>query len=77
MTQLHKAIGDLPVLAISSYACKGLENAVNIVFPLAEHREYFRHLMNNFAKRFGGDVFSKMYPTARDYRESVFQYFFK
>jgi hypothetical protein len=27
MTQLHKAIGDLPVLAISSYACKDLENA--------------------------------------------------
>jgi hypothetical protein len=28
MTQLHKAIGGLPVLAVSSYACKGLENAV-------------------------------------------------
>jgi len=74
---LHKAIGDLPVLAISSYACKGLKNAVNIGFPLAEHRECFKHLMNNFVKRFGGDVFSKMYPTARAYRESVFQYFFK
>jgi len=54
---LHKAIGDLPVLAISSYACKGLKNAVNIGFPLAEHRECFKHLMNNFVKRFGGDVF--------------------
>jgi transposase-like protein len=57
MTQLHKAIGDLPVLAISSYACKGLENAVKNVFPQAEHRECFRHLMNNFIKRSGGDVF--------------------
>jgi len=28
MTQLHKAIGDLPVLANSSDACKGLENTV-------------------------------------------------
>ena len=73
MTQLHKAIGDLPVLAISSDACKGLENAVNTVFSLAEHRECFRHLMNNFVKRFGGDVFSKMYPVARAYGESVFQ----
>ncbi|CAA0806649.1 Unknown protein [Striga hermonthica] len=77
MTRLHKAIGDLPVLAISSDACKGLENAVKNVFPHAEHREYFRHLMNNFIKRFGGDVFSKMYPAARTYRESVFQYFYK
>ena len=51
MTQLHKAIGDLPVLAISSDACKGLENAVNAVFPMVEHRECFRHLMNNFVKK--------------------------
>jgi len=77
MTQLHKAIGDLPVLAISSDACKGLENAVKNVFPRAEHRECFRHLMNNFIKKFGGDVFSKMYPAARSYREEVHQYFFK
>ena len=53
MTQLHKAIGDLPVLAISSDACKGLENAVKNVFTRAEHRECFRHLMNNFIKKFG------------------------
>ena len=33
MTQLHKAIGDLPTLAICIDACKGLENAVKIVFP--------------------------------------------
>ena len=77
MTQLHKAIGDLPVLAISLDACKGLENAVKNVFPRAEHRECFRHLMNNFFKKFGGDVFSKMYPAARSYREEVHQYFFK
>jgi transposase-like protein len=77
MTQLHKAIGDLSVLSISSDACKGLENAVKNVFPQVEHRECFRHLMNNFIKRFGGDVFSKMYPAARAYRESVFNYFYK
>jgi hypothetical protein len=77
MTQLHKAIGDLPILAISSDACKGLENAVKKVFPQAEHRECFRHLMNNFIKRSGGDVLSRMYPAARAYRESVFNYFYK
>ncbi|KAL1533994.1 hypothetical protein AAHA92_15727 [Salvia divinorum] len=34
--------------------CKGLENAVKAVFPWAEHREYFIHLMKNFSKRFQG-----------------------
>jgi hypothetical protein len=38
MEQLKKAIGDLPLLAICSDACKGLENAVNNVFPNAEQR---------------------------------------
>jgi len=77
MTQLHKAIGDLPVLAICTDACKGLEKAVKNVFPHVEHRECFRHLMQNFIKKFGGDVFSKMYPAAQAYRVEVFQYFFK
>jgi len=76
MTQLHKAIGNLPLLAICTDACKGLEKAVKDVFPNAEHRECFRHLMQNFIKRFGGDIFSKMYPAARTYRPEVFQYFF-
>ena len=38
MEQLQKAIGNPPHLAISSDACKGLENAVKKVFPQAEHR---------------------------------------
>jgi hypothetical protein len=66
MTQLHKAIGNLPLLAICTDACKGLEKAVKDVFPNAEHKECFRNLMQNFIKRFGGDIFSKMYPAARD-----------
>jgi transposase-like protein len=77
MTQLRTAIGHLQVLAISSDACKGLENAIQTIFPHAEHRECFRHLMNNFVKRYGSDVNSKMYPASRAYRESVLQYFFK
>jgi hypothetical protein len=32
--------------------------------------------MQNFIKKFGGDVFSKMYPAARAYIVEVFQYFF-
>ena len=76
MTQLHKAIGDLPVLAISSDACKGLENAVKNVFPRAEHRECFRHLMNNFIKKFGV-TYSLRCILQPDLREEVHQYFFK
>jgi hypothetical protein len=54
MTQLHKAIGDLSLLIVSTYACKGLENAVKCVFPMVEQRECFKHLMDNYAKRFSG-----------------------
>ena len=36
MEQLKKAIGDPPLLAVCSDACKGLENAVKNVFPNVE-----------------------------------------
>lgn len=36
MNQVKKAIGDPPVLAVCTDACKGLENAVKKVFPQAE-----------------------------------------
>jgi zinc finger SWIM domain-containing protein 3 len=72
MRMLHKAVGDLPTLAICTDACKGLENAVKAVFPQAEQRECFRHLMQNYIKKWGGDTHSKMYPAARAYRQEVF-----
>jgi len=70
MNQLKKAIGDPPLLAVSTDACKALENAVKNVFPNAEQRECFFHLMKNFVKRYQG--FGRMYPAARAYREEVF-----
>ena len=66
MTQLHKAIGNLPLLAICTDACKGLEKVVRDAFPNAEHRECFRHLMQNFIKRFGGDIFFKNVSCSKD-----------
>jgi transposase-like protein len=48
MIQLKKVIGDPPLLAVCTDACKGLENAVKRVFPKAEQRECFLHLMKNF-----------------------------
>ncbi|CAL5065342.1 unnamed protein product [Urochloa decumbens] len=70
MNQLKKAIGDPPRLVVCTDACKGLENAVKNVFPNAEQRECFFHLMKNFVKKFHG--FGRMYPAARAYREEVF-----
>ena len=74
MSQLNKALGPVSPLAICTDACKGLENAVKKVFPAADQRECFRHLMGNFAKKFKGDVFGRMWPAARAYRPQVFNY---
>ncbi|XP_048570132.1 uncharacterized protein LOC125551026 [Triticum urartu] len=74
MQQLHRAIGHLQTLAVCTDACKGLENAVKIVFPQAEQRECFRHLMANFKKKFHGDVFGRMWPAAKAYRLETFNY---
>jgi transposase-like protein len=70
MEQLQKAIDNLPVLAISSDACKGLENAVKKVFPNAKQRECFFHLTKNFMKKFRR--FGQLSPAARAYREDIF-----
>jgi hypothetical protein len=51
MKQLHRAIGSPPGLVISSDACKGLETAIDLVFPNCENRECMRHLYANFMKK--------------------------
>lgn len=66
MEQVRKAIGLLPLLAVSTDACKGLENAVKKVFPQAEQRECFRHLMQNFVKKFHGDTHKNRFKLALD-----------
>jgi transposase-like protein len=70
MHQLKKAIGDLPVLAICFDACKGLENVVKNVFPNAEQKECFYHMVRNFKKRYRG--FGMIYPAARAYTKDIF-----
>jgi hypothetical protein len=70
MEQLKKAIGDPPLLAVCSDACKGLAKAVKKVFPNAEQRECFYHLVKNFKKKFRG--FGQIYPAARAYTEEIF-----
>ena len=61
LEQLEKAIGCPDNMTISSDHCKGLEVAVKNVYPLAEHRECLRHLMDNLVKNFRGSAFGKMY----------------
>jgi hypothetical protein len=58
------------LLAVSTDACKGLENAVKDVFPHAEQRDCFRHMMQNYVKRFPGGA-EHMYPAARAYKKVV------
>jgi transposase-like protein len=66
---LRKAIGDPPLLGVSSDACKGLANAVKAVFAHVEQMECFKHLMENYMKRFTGA--KHMYPTTRTYKKIV------
>ena len=44
LQQLRNIIGTPSGLVIHTDACKGLETAVEIVFPGVEHRECMRHL---------------------------------
>jgi transposase-like protein len=66
---LRKAIGDPPLLGVSSDACKGLANAVKAVFAHVEQMECFKHLMENYMKRFTSA--KHMYPTTRAYMKIV------
>jgi hypothetical protein len=66
MEQLSKAIGHMDNLAGCTDACKDLEAAVAKVWPHAEKRECFRHLMENMKKYYTGEVYGKnMWPAVR------------
>jgi hypothetical protein len=69
LLQLFKAIGQPSALAIHCDASKGLIRAVRDIFPQAEMRECFRHLMQNYIKQFSEK--EHMYPAARTYMREV------
>ncbi|XP_048540850.1 uncharacterized protein LOC125520087 isoform X2 [Triticum urartu] len=78
MKQLHRAIGSPPGLVISSDACKGLETAIDLVFPNCENRECMRHLYANFMKKFHGKVYTyNLYPVARPFSHRKFMHHMK
>jgi transposase-like protein len=79
MEQLAMALDPMDKLAICTDACKGLESAVKQVFPEAEQRECFRHLMDNLKKRFnqgkssGSLLGQYMWHAARAYTDERYQ----
>ena len=78
LENLHTVIGDPPGLVLCSDACKGLEKAIDVVFPHAENRECMRHMYSNFMKHYSGDVFTEhLYPVARNYTEGMFKWHMK
>ena len=61
MENLKSTIGTPEGLVICTDACKGLEIAIHTVFPTAEHRECFRHMIINFRKKSMARFLKKIY----------------
>jgi hypothetical protein len=65
LQNLRRAIAHPNGLIIHTYACKGLEVAMDNVFPGAEHAECMRHLAANFVKKLKGKVYANnLWPTS-------------
>ena len=56
LQNLRQVIGFPHGLTIHTDACKGLETAVDYVFPGVEHRECMRHFASNLGKSFKGKL---------------------
>jgi transposase-like protein len=55
-------------LTIHTNACKGLETAVDYVFPGVEHRECMRHFASNLGKSFKGKLIDdNLWPASLTY----------
>jgi transposase-like protein len=74
MMQLKTCLGTVSPLAIHKDACKGLENAVKIVFPHSGQRECFVHMWMNLIKIFRGEEFGRMWPATRSYTTQTHSY---
>ena len=59
MQRLKEAIGSPVGLTFSIDCGQAVMNGVSEVFPQAEHRECMYHLVQNFKKRYSGEVFDK------------------
>jgi transposase-like protein len=76
MEKLRKSISVLPRLVVCTDAGTCLLDAVKEVFPQAEQRECFRHMVENMKKRFTGTAYAEnTWPAARAYSASKHEYF--
>ena len=57
MERLKEAIGTPVGLTFSTDCGQAVMNGVSEVFPQAEHRECMYHLVQNFKKRYSGQIF--------------------
>jgi len=55
--EFEEAIGTPVGLTFSTDCGQAVMNGVSEVFPQAEHRECMYHLVQNFKKRYNGQIF--------------------
>nr|CAD1826025.1 unnamed protein product [Ananas comosus var. bracteatus] len=71
---LKTAIGESEGLVFSSDRQKGLDEAVQVVYPRVEHRECIAHLYGNFKKKFRGDCYrDNLWAAAKAYTPNVYE----
>ena len=74
MERLKEAIGTPVGLTFSTDCGQTVMNGVSEVFPEAEHRECMYHLVQNFKKRYSGEVFDKhLWQSAYSWNSYMFE----
>jgi transposase-like protein len=65
-------------LVISTDAGKGIEEAVEGVYPKVEHRECMRHLLKNIKKTYSDTLYGKnMWTAAKSFTADEFNFFMR